>query len=366
MSIERGPFKETLRIIWVVASKDIVDAIKNKTTISVLVGMILMMLTTQMLPFLLGLQGKHRLVVYDAGESSLVEALREDEALEVYAVDSRAGLETLLGESSGMWLGVVIPAGFGGEASPGGGAHLDGYYGHTASAAEAAEMAAFFEAQFAALTGYPVQIQIEGHVVYPTPDAGGRPFMVSMSLTIAVIIVSAFLVPYLMLEEKETRTMDVLLVSPASIGQVVMGKAIAGLVYGLVGAGVVLAFNGAMVEHWGWAFLAALGGTLFATAIGLLMGSIFDNAQNMSLWLGAILAALIMPVMLNMLVIDSWPVILKTTLPWVPSALLAKLFRASFAARVPLEIALPALGVVVGSAALVLAAVAWRVRQMDR
>jgi ABC-2 type transport system permease protein len=190
--------------------------------------------------------------------------------------------------------------------------------------------------------------------------------MISMTLTIAIIITSAFLVPYLMLEEKETRTMDVLLVSPASISQMVIGKAIAGLVYGLIGAGVVLLFSRAMVVHWGWAALAALSGALLATAIGLLMGSIFNNTQNMNLWLGVILAALIMPIMLEMFVVESWPQSLKAIIPWVPSVLLAKLFRASFSANVPLEMALPALGVVFGCAGLVLAAVVWRIRLMDR
>ncbi len=56
---------------------------------------------------------------------------------------------------------------------------------------------------------------------------------------------------------------------------------------------------------------------------------------------------------------------LKAIIPWVPSVLLAKLFRASFSANVALEM-LPALGVVIGCAGLVLAAVVWRIRLMDR
>lgn len=190
--------------------------------------------------------------------------------------------------------------------------------------------------------------------------------MISMILTISIIATSAILVPYLMIEEKETRTIDVLFVSPASNSQLVIGKAIAGLVYGLIGAGVVLFFSRAMVVHWGWVSLAALSGALLATAIGLLLGSMFNNTQNMSLWLGVILAALIMPVMLDVLVAESWPQSLKTIVPWVPSVLLAKMFRASFSADVSLEIALPALGMVVGCTVLLLAAVVWRIRLMDQ
>ncbi len=366
MNTELSHFKNYLRIIWVIASKDMVDAIKNKTTLSVFAGVVLMMLTSQALPLILGLQDRHRLVVYDAGKTSLLETLRESDQFDLVVVSSLAEMEKFLGEGSGVWLGVTFPAETGKNPQIASLVQLDGYFGHVVSDTAAAETVAFFEAQFTSLFGQPVRIQTEGHIIYPTPDATGRPFMISMTLTIAIIITSAFLVPYLMLEEKETRTMDVLLVSPTSISQMVMGKAIAGLVYGLIAAGVVLLFSRAMVVHWGWAALAALSGALFATAIGLLIGSIFNNTQNMNLWLGVILAALIMPIMLEMFVVESWPQSLKAIIPWVPSVLLAKLFRASFSANVPLEMALPALGVVVGCAGLVLAAVVWRIRLMDR
>jgi hypothetical protein len=79
-----------------------------------------------------------------------------------------------------------------------------------------------------------------------------------------------------------------------------------------------------------------------------------------------ILAALIMPVMLDVLVVESWPQNLKTIIAWVPSVLLAKMFHASFSADVSLEMALPALGIVVGCTVLLLAAVVWRIRLMDR
>jgi ABC-2 type transport system permease protein len=366
MNTEQSHFKNYLRIIWVIASKDMVDAIKNKTTLSVFAGVVLMMLTSQALPLILGLQDRQRLVVYDAGKTSLLETLRESDQFDLVVVPSLAEMEKFLGESSSVWLGVILPAETGKNPQTASPVQLDGYFGHVVGDTAAAETVAFFEAQFTSLFGQPVRIQTEGHIVYPTPDADGRPFMISMTLTIALIITSAFLVPYLMLEEKETRTMDVLLVSPASINQMVIGKAIAGLVYGLIAAGVVLLFSRAMVVHWGWVTLAALSGALFATAIGLLMGSIFNNTQNMNLWLGVILAALIMPIMLEMFVVESWPQSLKAIIPWVPSVLLAKLFRASFSANVPLEMALPALGVIIGCAGLVLAAVVWRIRLMDR
>jgi hypothetical protein len=62
----------------------------------------------------------------------------------------------------------------------------------------------------------------------------------------------------------------------------------------------------------------------------------------------------------------SLPAFLSTVMPWIPSAALDKLFRISFSGGVSLDQALSNLGILVGSALLLLSAVAWIVRRSDR
>jgi len=169
-----------------------------------------------------------------------------------------------------------------------------------------------------------------------------------------------------MIEEKETHTMDVLLVSPANISQVVVGKALAGLVYGLAAGGTVLAFNQALVVHWGVAILATICGTLFAVAVGLLMGSIFDNPGSMNLWFGVVITVLMMPVLLNVMKAPSWPKIMTTIMSYIPTVALARVYGVSFSGSAPLAQVLSNLGVVVGSSMVVLATVVRKIRQADR
>ena len=52
-----------LRIIWAIAAKDMVDAVKNRMTLSVIVGIGMMMLTGQAFPFLLRLSNISQVVV---------------------------------------------------------------------------------------------------------------------------------------------------------------------------------------------------------------------------------------------------------------------------------------------------------------
>ncbi len=225
-------------------------------------------------------------------------------------------------------MGLVIPAGFDQAVERGEPIQLKGYFVHWMRPTEADEMRAFFEDKLTELVGQSVRIHTDGNAAYPQPASGGHPFMVAMNLVLAIVTICGAVVPYLMIEEKETHTVDALLVSPASIGQVVTGKALAGAFFGLTAAGVALAFNPRLVVHWEVAALTALCGTAFAVSLGLLLGSLFDNPQTMNLWFGGVLVAF------------------SGSVPW---------------GQVWLN-----LGVVLACAGLVLAVVVWRVRLSDR
>ena len=49
----------------------------------------------------------------------------------------------------------------------------------------------------------------------------------------------------------KNKTLEALLVSPASAGQVVLGKALAGSFYVLLGGGLFFGLNWAAVTNWG-------------------------------------------------------------------------------------------------------------------
>ena len=131
--------KNYLRIIWVIASKDIVDAIKNKSTLSVFLGVLLMMLTSQALPLILGLQESYRLVVVGSENVPLLEKLRERDQFVLVVVDSGDEMARFLRESNYVWLGVQLPAETGMET--GKPLQLDGYFGHIVTQGDVDETA---------------------------------------------------------------------------------------------------------------------------------------------------------------------------------------------------------------------------------
>ena len=113
--------------------------------------------------------------------------------------------------------------------------------------------------------GRPVTIHIEGNIVYPPSDGVLFLSLATINSVLMILMMGIFLVPSLLFEEKETKTMQALLVSPASIGQVVIGKALAGSFYILVTAVMIFAISWADVIHWDMVILFVIGG-------GILLG----------------------------------------------------------------------------------------------
>jgi ABC-2 type transport system permease protein len=355
---------EHLRIIWAIAAKDMVDAIKNRMTLSVIVGIGMMMLTGQAFPFLLSLSDISQVVVYDAGDSRLVDELREDDGYRLLAAESKEELDEILLSMNADVLGLSVPADFDQVLDSGGTAELDGYVVWAARSA-ASELKAEMEGYLAELLGQPVSVRVEGNLVYPPAEGGGRIGMIASVLVLVLVCMGGFIIPYLIFEEKQTHTMEALLISPASVGQIIAGKALAGLFYCLTAAAVALAFNHAVIVNWGVALLAVVCGAILIIAIGLVVGSVFQTAQEMSVWIAIPVAALLLPAMVVM-VDMRLPAWLDALVPWLPTIALAKVFMLSFSDSATVARALPELAILIGWALPVYALVVWIVRRSDR
>jgi len=355
-------FGDNLRIIWAIAAKDIVDALKNKTTLINIIIVFLMMVAYKWLPNLVK-QDDTFLVVYDAGDSRLLTQLENHPQFNPLRATSMQAFEGYMDDLDVWDLGLVIPADYDQTVDSGGQPVLDGFVLWSNRSA-ANKLRSDYEQQLSELAGQPIGIDIKG-TVYPPPDSMGPIRMASVTFVITILFMGTLVVPHLMLEEKQTKTLDALLVSPASIGQAVVGKALAGLFYVLMATVVVFVFHFDFVVNWGLAILAFFCGTLFAVGLGLLLGVMLENRQQMMLWTWVISPPLLIPVFLSGLD-PILPEVLRTLIPWIPTVALAILFRFSFSSGAVLFQILTHLTVVLGSGVVVLALVVWKVRRSDR
>lgn len=348
------------RIVLALAAKDILEALKNKTTLTMILGLALMMLTVQALPLLLQLDERPRVAIYDGAQSSIADELRRERTLQVVELRTAADALTAAQESSAPLLAVLLPADWENLA---GALAVDGYVAHWVRAQAVADLVTQAEAAITAVTHRPVTI--DAQTAYPTPESGGYATMVAMGLVLGILLITTILVPYLILEEKTAHTLDALRVSPASMNQMLLGKGLAGMVYGLLAAAVLLAFNLTLVNLWGLMLLAALALALFGVGLGLLIGTLIENEGTMQMWISFLAIALMFPLILVFVDSQRLPDWFWSVLAWLPSTAAYNLVRLSFGEAWSVsQVWLPVTAVSL-AIALVFGLAGWRLRRWD-
>jgi len=360
-------WREGSRIIWAIATKDIVDAIRNKTTLSILLGATILMLSSMALPLLLRARDTPVAVVYDPGRSTWIRGLTTREEFRLRLVDSQAEMEGAIGGTGELALGLVIPEGFreaaDAESSP---VDIAGYVPHWADRDQVARLVVFFENELSRAKGQRVTVKTAGHIAYPTIDVIGYPHTIASSLIVAVMTVGLALVPLLLLEEREMHTFDALLVSPARYRQIVIGKALVGLFYCLCAGAVVLALNSRWIARWWPALFALLLGSSFTVMLGLLFGSLFEDASSLNVWMALMLGVLLVPVFLVGLGSSHWSDLVRYAVQWLPSVAMDEVVWASMANPSACSSLTRPTMLLIVSVAVLFVLVTWRVRQLER
>jgi ABC-2 type transport system permease protein len=295
-----------------------------------------------------------RVAIFDQGQSQLAAAMADDQRYDVVTVSTQDQMAAYLANESLPILGLVLPENFDELIQSGEVTVLPGFSAHWLSDGDAREMRTFFEDQVAELSGRAIQINLVGNQVYSRLDSQGRAFMTSAGIIIVTIMIGIFLTPQLILEEKQNKTMDLLLVSPLSSSQIVVSKALTGLLYCLAAGSILLSVNKAIVVNWGLAIVAIVFGSLFGIALGLLLGAALERPQQLRLWAFILIQPIIFTLFLSILR-DVLPDRLLEILHWTPMVVWSTVIRASFAASTPINQYGLELAMLVGYVILILA-----------
>jgi ABC-type Na+ efflux pump permease subunit len=354
------------RILWAILAKDLREALSNKLLLSILIGAALVLLNGSVLPLLIELRWVPSAVVYDEGRSTLIRGLIGRDDFHIRLAESMDELEETITAGPGTWLGLILPADFDQRAGDPAGIRLEGYVAHWADDDQILETRTLFEEQLGLATWSMVHIDLQGHELYPTADVGGQLSINMLTAMIAIAAIGVGAVPLLLVEEKESHTLEALLVSPARFSEVVLGKALVGCVYCLLAMAVALAFNTRYVVHWEVALLAAVMSAAFAVALGMLIGVLSDNPTSAAFWGSPILLILLGTTVAQFFMRPSWPAILREVLRWAPGSAMINLFRLSLAGQVPGSLLLGNVVTLAGAAGAVYLLVVWRIRRLSR
>ncbi len=356
---------ENLRITWAITAKDLLEALKNKSTLFNILMAFLMMVVYKELPKWEQQGEAPAVLVYDVGTSALVDRLRESSAVNLVEYESQAELEKSLSSADAHKLGIIVPADFDRQVESADSARLTALTVRWVSLSAVADLSAEVEEEITRLVEKPVHIELSKEPLDVDPGRGSPLFGAMLSIVVVLVMVSMGVVPHLTIEEKQTKTLDALMVSPARGGHIAVAKALTGLFYCLTAATVVYIVNADLIVHWPLAITVAVIGSLFFVSVGLLLGQVLEVRQQLVLWGFVLMAALLMPFFLWVMS-ELLPDTIASAVRWAPAAALARALRvACWSSAAPSEYG-PPLALVAGSGLLVLAVVAWLVRRTDR
>jgi ABC-2 type transport system permease protein len=354
--------KNSLYIAWVIALKDIVDALKNKNTcINILLGLgfvVFFYWGSNVRPW----DKNARVVVYDEGKSSLEWSTIKLADDSEYTFQQVSSLQEMQNKMANQELGLVIPADFEQVLAAGGEPVLTGMI-FWRQRIQSAELATKYTKAFSEIVGKPVQVQISPDFIIPGSNSDGDQASAGFNILFWPFLICLQLMPALINEERQTRTLDALMISPASEGQIVLGKAIAGLFYFTLAGGLSLALHWAFVVNWGLTLLAFGCCALFAIGVPLALASFISSPQQLILWIFLPLL-LIVPSFFYME--SNLNTTVRTVLALLPASPLANLYRFSFSSGVTADQVFRSLVLTWIYSGVLFSLVIWKLRRSGR
>jgi len=124
---------------------------------------------------------------------------------------------------------------------------------------------------------------------------GFNEYLFIMFVVISLGMAGCFVMPALIVEEREKRTFQYLMTTPASILDVLLAKVLVSLIFAALMTATLVVLEGVQIGNSPATYLLLLLGALFMTIVGLLMGILFSNMQQINTWAMLVIFLMIAP-----------------------------------------------------------------------
>ena len=293
------------RSIFAIARKDALDAISNKATLVMLLSPFLLALLFLLIDVLLT-NHTTGVLVYNPGKSGIEQIVdHESSGIKVTYVNSPDQVTAAFGpngskKDSPYELGLIVPPDFDANLRAGQHPQVTLYINGNNISNEQSQLL------LNALNNYTrgvVNPQPPATIAQTTinpPSPTTNPFQVigqvyAVAVLLGSLVIGSGLVPHLMVEEKEKKTLRMLMASPASFADVIVAKALVGLFYQFLLALLAVAIMGGFGGQIPQLLLFILLGSLFSVSTGLLIGSLVNSCGAVQAFCGVMSFLYILP-----------------------------------------------------------------------
>jgi ABC-2 type transport system permease protein len=256
-----------------------------------------------------------RLGVVDEGSSEVALAAGRLEGIEVRTVASADELQRLV-RGHDLDAGLVLPAGFDDQVRAGHQPTLRLYVSGQSLASDrlilevtTLDLVRQVESSPAPVEVHVVALGEEGLPV----SARLVPLLVLFALLLAGVFVTAFSI----VQEREGRTLDAMLVTPVRMGEILVAKGALGFVLSVLMALVTLWLNGALGSDPLALVVTLMAGALMFTQLGLVYATLARDAKTLYTLVKSLNLVLVAPVVFYLF--PDWPQWLAQVFPtwWV-------------------------------------------------
>jgi ABC-2 type transport system permease protein len=218
-----------------------------------------------------------RLGIVDRGDSHLTAEAQTLPGVAVSVLDDEAGLRRKV-EAGDLDAGLVLEPGFDAALRAGRRPALPLYIGGESLASNRVILAVTTLDLVRTVEGKPAPANVEVVALgAETLSLSAR--LVPLIVMYALIMAGVFLTAFAVVDEREKRTLDALLVTPVRLSEVLLAKALLGFSVAVAMAIVTLALNGALGASPAGLLLSVVVAALVATSIGLVFATGARNVQ---------------------------------------------------------------------------------------
>jgi ABC-2 type transport system permease protein len=277
-----------LRHIWAIARKDALDLWLNKATMGGLLAPIILSLVYLLIGKVVG-KSTTDILVYNPGNSNVsqvvVAAFSSPKVTQAGSVEE---VTTAFGDQGTKAktlyaTGLIIPADFDQQLQSSAQPAMQLYFDEKTVSTQTQTLIKAAIVNYSRTIASPhAPVTLSVTVINQSTKKNGAfdlsKFYAPLGLLVSLIVGMSFM-PQLLIEEKEKKTLRMLMVTPVSFEDVLVGKLLVVLVYQIGMAGIVLGIQQAFTGQVGLVILYAVLGGLFSVALGLLIGSVFNTVS---------------------------------------------------------------------------------------
>jgi len=288
-----------LRLVGAIVIKDLLEALRSLRLLAFVLLPVGLTVFYRLIFASAGDVTTVRVVIYDAGHSRLPQVLAQMEDVRLIGVGSIDELQRVVLESKAVG-GMVLPPDYDAALRAGSRPSLR-LYANGQLKVSPTQFLHLLEPALRAQAGQQSPARLQMVSVNQDGGQNARPvfdlerFMLVMFVTMGVVTTAVMVPAFLLVEEKEQHTLSALLISPASLGQVVVAKGLTGLGCALLAGVMILAIAGGLGGKLGLTLLALFFSTLFLVGLGLLLGVLFESQWALNAWGVLVLLPLTLP-----------------------------------------------------------------------